>query len=58
MTTRDDNPRWLATLATALPVFLAALWALSSPADPTRRDPPAATVAPAEPELDLHARSR
>lgn len=43
---RDDNPRWLAALVTALPVALAALWVLTPAPRPTSVPPaPAAVVA-------------
>jgi hypothetical protein len=57
---RDDNPRWLATLVTALPVALAALFVSEWSRPDTRRLPPAvpmskpapAVPAPAEPNPD------
>ena len=58
---RDDNPRWLASLVTAVPVALAALYILSIPIDtsrmppavPTSKPAPARAVPPADPDTTL-----
>ena len=56
---RDDNPRWLAGVVTALPVILAALFVIGSSAPDTRRQPaagsphrllPAHSVSPPAPD--------
>lgn len=41
---RDDNPRWLAVLATALPIALAAMFVSEWSRPDTRRLPPAVSM--------------
>ena len=48
---RDDNPRWLAVLATALPVALAALFVIEWSRPDTRRGQPAVPVSQTAPAV-------
>ena len=52
--TCDDNPRWLAALATAAPVALAALFVMWLYEPDARRLPPAKRQAPAAVDPNWH----